>query len=361
MTVWSGRWNESLRMCCSSDRNGPAARRLERVPSHTVSSGSVKRMLVIDDLEKLPEGLPYPVLTIGVFDGVHRGHAEILRTLVERAAAVQGSAVVLTFTPHPQKIISSGSAPLLLQTDRQKIECLEERGVDILVRLPFTRQMSLLPPDEFVKGILYHSGFREVFVGSNFRFGYRRSGDFDLLKRLGAGYGIEVKEIEQVKALGDRVSSTVIRRLLLEGRVAEAATMLGRPYELAGTVVRGDRRGAGLGFPTANLRVSNELVPEVGVYITQVVFDEKEMGAVTNIGFRPTLASRLSREPVVESHVLDLDADLYGKAMRVRFLERIRCEEKFAGVDELKAQIGRDVRAARRFWKEAHEDQARAG
>ena len=318
-------------------------------------------MRVVEDLDFLPRELASPILTIGVFDGVHLGHQEILKRVVSRAAEAGGAAVVLTFRPHPQKVISPGDAPLLLQTDEQKIELLEREGIDVLVRMPFTRKLSLLSPRQFVESVLHQRGLREVCVGSNFRFGHRRTGDFPLLCELAEECGIRVEGIEQVRMPQGRISSTRIRENLRLGRVWEASSMLGRPYEIWGTVVKGAGRGARLGFPTANLQVLNELIPAVGVYVTQVECDGVPVGSVTNIGVRPTLTPGTDPLPVVESHILDFDGNLYGQPLRLRFLKRLRAEKKFDDVEKLQHQIQCDIQSARDYGKRNDEDQARAG
>ena len=318
-------------------------------------------MRVVENLDLLPSELACPVLTIGVFDGVHLGHQEILKRVVSRAGEVGGTAVVLTFRPHPQKVISSGDAPPLLQTDEQKIELLEREGIEVLVRIPFTRKLSLSSPRQFVESVLHHHGIREIHVGSNFRFGHRRAGDFKLLRELAGECGIRVEGIGQVRMGQGRISSTMIRENLGLGRVGEASSMLGRPYEICGTVVKGAGRGGRLGFPTANLQVLNELIPAVGVYVTQVQLDGGPIGSVTNIGFRPTLTPDTDPRPVVESHIFDFNGNLYGQPLRLRFLKRLRPEEKFDNVEKLQHQVQRDIQNARDYLKENDEDQARAG
>ena len=317
-------------------------------------------------LEKLDlEGdrFEYPVLTIGVFDGLHLGHQKILERVVWKAAEVGGSAIVLTFEPHPQKVISPGDAPLLLQTSEQKIEFLKAKGIDVLVQMPFTRRLSLLSPVQFVETVLLDRGIREVYVGSNFRFGHRRKGDCRLLKELAEKRGIRVEQIEQVRAGQDRISSTKIRKSLIRGRVGRAATMLGRAYEVMGTVVKGAKRGAILGFPTANLQLHNELSPAPGVYVTQVQLEDRLIGSVTNIGFRPTLARAQGSDlrPVIESHLLDFSGDLYGQLLQISFLKRLRPEKKFESIEKLQLQIRGDIHDARQFLKETDENQVKAG
>ena len=306
-------------------------------------------MQIIDDLTQFPRSLNYPVMTIGVFDGVHRGHQVILQQLVKRARRKEGTSILLTFTPHPQKIISPNDAPPLLQTELQKRRILAELGVDMIVCLPFTRELSLHTPEDFVRQILHNHGIREIHVGSNFRFGHRRAGDIDTLRSLGQELQFEVYETEPVYFRGTRISSSSIRKLLREGRVALAKRFLQRPYQIQGIVVRGSGKGVQLGFPTANLEPASELIPANGVYVTRAYLNEKIYPSVTNVGYRPTLHEESSGSPVVEPHLLDFDEDLYGRPMKLDFCFRLRAEKKFANVSELQKQIGRDVEETRRY------------
>ncbi len=300
-------------------------------------------------VEDLPQGLSYPIMAIGVFDGLHYGHQEILRRLVERATAKNGTSVLLTFTPHPQKIISPGDAPPLLQTFSQKAEMLRGLGVDVMVRLPFTRELSLYSPKKFAQKILHCHGIREIYVGCNFRFGHARKGDFRTLEELGRESLFSVHPIESVRVRGIRVSSTTIRLALKQGRTSLARRLLDRPYQIWGTVVRGSKRGVAIGYPTANLDPENELIPATGVYVTRALVDGVAHWAGTNIGFRPTVDRPQRTRPVVESHLLDLDQDLYGKSIRLDFFFRLRGEKKFDRVESLKQQIDHDIQLVRQY------------
>ncbi len=312
-------------------------------------------MQIIEDLAEFPQSLSYPVMAIGVFDGVHLGHQLILQRLTERAKKKEGTSVILTFTPHPQKIISPARAPLLLQTRQQKEKILEGLGVDIMLRLPFTRRLSLYSPPEFAREILHDHGIREIHVGSNFRFGHQRSGDIGALRTLGEEYRFKVHEIDPVYHRETRISSSYIRNLLTAGRVTLARHLLGRPYQVEGTVVRGSGKGAQLSFPTANLDLENELVPASGVYVTRAHLNGKTYPAVTNIGVRPTLPGQATDKPVVEPHLLDFEENIYGKQMKLNLCFRLRAEKKFDGVEDLKRQIGKDVARARRYMKKLAE------
>ena len=316
-------------------------------------------MQIIQDLAEFSRSLSYPVMTIGVFDGVHRGHQLILERLTERAKKKQGTSVLLTFTPHPQKVISPAQAPLLLQTRHQKEKILETLDVDIMLRLPFTRRLSLYSPSEFALQILHNHGIREIHVGSNFRFGHRRSGDIATLRSLGEEYRFQVHEIDPVYHRETRISSSYIRRLLSAGKVTLARRLLGRPYQVEGIVVRGSGKGAQLDFPTANLELENELVPAAGVYVSRAHLNGKTYTAVTNIGYRPTIREQSTDVPVVEPHFLDFEENIYGKHMKLDLCFRVRAEKKFDGVEDLKRQIGKDVERTRRYMKKLTELQAR--
>ena len=315
-------------------------------------------MIILDDLDSELNSLPYPVVAIGVFDGVHLGHQAILRRLVERARKVGGTSVVLTFDPHPQKVISPADAPLLLQTREQKQELLSQLGIEVVFQLPFTRRLSLLEPEEFVTGILLSHGIREIYVGENFRFGHRRAGDFEMLKHLGEGIGLKVFPVEPLLFRGRRISSTRIRGSLLRGRVSLARHLLGRPYRLEGSVICGDRRGVSLGFPTANLRLVNELIPETGVYATRSSVGRRSYLSVTNVGYRPTFHT-VGGQPSVETHLLDFDRDVYGANLTVEFCFRIRGEKKFDNPDSLKNRIAKDISRARSVLPRGREQPSR--
>jgi riboflavin kinase/FMN adenylyltransferase len=297
--------------------------------------------------------MTYGVAAVGVFDGIHLGHQRIIREIVERARRRQGSAVVLSFYPHPQKVINPAAAPPLLQTFEQQAELLEALGVDFLVRLEFTRELSLLTPEEFVRGILAGAGFREIHVGENFRFGRGRQGDFAALRALGAEAGFQTWPTPVVTFRGERVSSTRIRRLLLEGKVHQAKRLLGRPYQMRGTVVRGAQRGATLGFATANLKPDNELIPAVGVYVSRVQVDGQDYVGATNIGYRPTVHVFTEPVPTVESHLIGFEGDLYGRSMTLDFCVRLRPERRFDSVDALIRRVRKDILWAVRYARRA--------
>jgi riboflavin kinase / FMN adenylyltransferase len=291
------------------------------------------------------------VLTIGNFDGLHLGHRALLDAVVERAHALGRLAAVYTFDRHPRRVLQPDLHLPRLNSRDQLEHGLRASGIDLLIIEPFTRELSDLEPERFVERVLVERiGPAEVFVGRDFRFGHGRTGSDETLRRTLPASGVRVSVISQVLVDGEDVSSTRIRRLLEEGRVAEVARCLGRPYSVWGTVVAGDRRGRTLGFPTANLAPENELIPARGVYATTVRTIESGTPcttphpAVTNVGTRPTFEpGRL----LVESHLLDFDGDLYDRRIEVSFEARIRDERRFSGPEELRAQIQLDAAQAR--------------
>lgn len=296
----------------------------------------------------LPRG---GVGTIGNFDGVHRGQRAILERVVSRAAELGAPAVVVTFDPHPLAVLAPDRAPVSLTTPRQKERLLEELGIDAMLVVRFTPEFSRVPARDFVRGFLHERlDLKEVYVGASFVFGHRREGNLELLRQMGEELGFAVGGVEEVIYAGERISSTRIRRAVADGNVAEAAEMLGRPYVLAGTIVRGDRMGQRLGWPTINLVSENKLIPADGVYACRVLFPSypATFDCATNIGTRPTVYENYQR--VVESHILDFKADVYGQRVELHFCKRLREERIFPTVMDLSAQIGRDVEATREYF-----------
>ena len=293
----------------------------------------------------LPRG---GVLTIGNFDGVHLGHREMLRRVVERARELDAPSIVLTFDPHPAKVLAPQQAPRMIQTLRQREEAIAALGVDALVVVPFTRDFAATPAEDFVTELLGRClRAREVYVGSGFAFGGGRRGDVGLLARLGGEAGIRVETLDVVVEGEDAVSSTRIRGLVEAGDVAAARRLLGRPYAMDGVIAKGDRMGRKIGFPTINLRSGNELYPRDGVYVTRVLLRsfDRTFSCVTNIGRRPTVYEDYAT--TVESYILDFSSDVYGEAIQLAFFERLRDELVFPSMLELTAQIRRDVEATR--------------
>lgn len=296
----------------------------------------------------LPHG---GVATIGNFDGVHRGQRAILDRAVERAGELGVPAVVVTFDPHPLTVLSPERAPVSLTTPKQKEALLAEAGVANMLVVRFTPEFSRVPARQFVREFLHQKlALQEVYVGEDFVFGHQREGNLELLQEMGKELGFAAHGVPEVAWDGERISSTRIRRGLSEGKVAEAAEMLGRPYSIAGTIARGDRMGQKLGWPTINVASENKLLPADGVYACRIYFPSypATFDGVTNIGTRPTVYENYQR--VVESHILDFKANVYGQRVEVQFHKRLREERIFPTVMDLSAQIGRDVEATREYF-----------
>jgi riboflavin kinase/FMN adenylyltransferase len=314
---------------------------------HTPSTAVIVPMDIIhfpDDPR--PARWLHPVLALGNFDGVHRGHRKILDR-VRRVASEHGaSSIVMTFDPHPPRVVRPDKAPPLLMTTAQRLEALAAAGVDGAAIVHFTQDMSQWDPETFVRTVLVQwLRVAEVWVGANFLFGHERSGNFSLLRTLGARYGFRAEKIDPVRYRDFVVSSTRIRRLLGEGRVDEAAALLGHEYTIDGTVVHGEHRGTSLGFPTANICTDNEMLPPDGVYATTARILGVVYPSVTNIGVRPTVDT--SGRRTVETHIFDFEGDLYRTVLRVGFVQRLRDERAFGSVDLLKEQIAADCSRAR--------------
>lgn len=302
--------------------------------------------------DALPTGWHQPVLALGNFDGVHRGHAKIIDRVRRRADERGVTGAALTFDPHPSRVLRPDKAPPLLMTSRQKLDALAEAGMAGVAVVRFTEELSGWDPERFVRTVLVEwLKVAEVWVGANFLFGHERAGNFSLLRDLGGRYGFRAEKIDPVRYREFVVSSTRVRRLVAEGRVDEAGALLGHHYMLDGVVIHGEQRGSQLGFPTANLGTDNELFPPHGVYATAVLIDGDIHPAVTNVGLRPTFA-RSTPGPVVESHIFDLDEDLYGRAIKVAFVQRLRDEVAFSGADALRTQIAADCEQARALFRQ---------
>jgi riboflavin kinase / FMN adenylyltransferase len=294
------------------------------------------------------------VLTLGVFDGLHLGHQLIMRTVVERARATAAVPTVITFDPHPRAILHPESAPPLLQTFDQKVEAFGVMGIEQTIVVHFSREFAQIRAEDFLRDVVRDRlQSKEVYLGRGFAFGYNREGNIDLLRRVSEHLGFHADEVPEVRLHGQRISSSGVRSLLSEGRINLARRMLGRPYGVEGRVVRGQERGRTLGFPTANLRPQNRVIPRHGVYVTATLIEGAWRRSVTNVGMRPTFETATA-EPSVETFVINWTGDLYGDVVRVRFLHRLRDERKFASVDELKNQIDRDrLRATEYFERSA--------
>ncbi len=299
----------------------------------------------------LPRRLIEPVVAIGNFDGAHLGHAFIFREARRLARERSGETVILTFDPHPAKVLAPTFAPPLITTLPRKLELLGAAGVDVTVLEPFDRALAAKSAEEFVRQVLVEGlGARQVVVGYDFTFGAKRSGDVHTLATLGQTHGFAVTVVPPVSVDGLVCSSTKVREFVLEGRVDGAALLLGRDPEVEGEVVRGAGRGRTIGVPTANVNSETELSPKNGVYAGwgERLSDGKRWGAAINIGTNPTFVS--GNQVSIEAHLLDCDEDLYGQRLRLGFTERLRDEKRYNSRDELVAQIGRDIEQARANW-----------
>jgi len=305
-------------------------------------------MRILNDIERTKEKIGPVVATIGNFDGLHIGHRKIIEQVRMRGEKLGLMTVVMTFDPHPARVISPTGAPHLIHTRHQKIKMLEKMGVDILIFMPFDRDLSLLAAEEFFTNrVLRRMEIEEIYIGENFRFGRNRSADSDALFRIGSKLGFKVDLIESVKLEGEVVSSSLIRRLIADGNVERAALFLGQPFSIEGEVVSGEGIGKKMRIPTANVRPENELIPGMGVYITESLVCNERFRSVTNIGVRPTFALYTS---TIETHLIDFASSIYGEDIEVVFHRRIRDEMKFDDVEKLKKQIECDVREAKDFF-----------
>ena len=286
------------------------------------------------------------VVTLGVFDGLHLGHQRIVRTVVERARAVGAVPTVVTFDPHPRAVLHPESAPPLLQTFDQKIEALGVLGVEQAIVVRFTPEFARVRAEDFLRdAVRDRLQAREVYLGRGFAFGHEREGNIELLRRVSERLGFRADEVEEVRLRGRRISSSLVRELLSAGRVNLARRMLGRPYGVEGRVVRGAERGRTLGFPTANLRPKNRVIPRGGVYVTATLVESRWRRSVTNVGTRPTFER--DAEPSVETYVLDWEGDLYGATLDLELVARLREERRFDSVEALVEQMRADEADAR--------------
>lgn len=287
------------------------------------------------------------MVTIGVFDGVHRGHQTLIRHLVDEAHSANRQAVVLTFHPHPDVVIRDITGRYYLTTPSQRAELLGEMGVDVVVTHPFDESIRTIRATQFVDNLINSLHMTCLRVGTDFALGYQREGNVAYLTELGNEKGYEVRPIELVKLNGDeeQISSSAIRDLLQAGDVSKANGLLGRPYTVQGEVVEGDKRGRTIGFPTANMKIwEQQVLPAQGVYAGWATIGNEQFMAVSNLGVRPTFDGQsLSLEP----HLLDFNRDIYGEILTLTFEHRLRAEQKFNGLDALKAQLGRDIAQGR--------------
>lgn len=307
-------------------------------------------MIIYRSFSEIPAPLHNPVVTIGNFDGVHLGHREIFRRLKQSAREIGGVSVVMTFDPHPLRVVTSKRDILLINTLEEKIILIEASGVDYLIIIPFDACFASTPPAEFVEKYLVGVvGVRKLIIGYDYAFGRNREGDFTMLSSYGARHGFTVEELSPINCGETIYSSTLIRRMITEGNVSEVVRFLGRHFSLGGRVVHGAHRGKALGFPTANIVTDKELIPAEGVYAVKVKIDDRLFDGACNIGKNPTFGVN---EISIEAFIFDFDGELYDQELRVYFIERLRGEVKFASIEELKQAIAADVAACRRILAE---------
>ncbi len=306
-------------------------------------------MEIIKNLDKIVKPFKNAVISIGNFDGVHIGHQALFHEVIEKAEAINGTSVAMTFEPHPLKVLEQNNMPPLITLYEQKTELIARSGIDVLICVPFTREFAALSAREFVVDLLIKRiGMSAIVVGEDYTFGRNREGNLELLQSMAGQHNFEVIRVDWIqiaKNYPGRISSTRIRQLVMEGKVAEVQQLLGRHYQLRGLVTTGrDRGGKLLGFPTANISLHDELCPKTGVYAVTVEFRGQHFEGVANIGFSPTFEDRLF---TVEVHILDFNQNIYGQKIRVNLVKRIRDEIKFASIEQLSEQIKQDVVKAR--------------
>jgi riboflavin kinase/FMN adenylyltransferase len=308
-------------------------------------------MKTIFGLEERLPAFRFPIVTVGVFDGVHIGHRAIIAELLKWARRKHGMSIVITFEPHPEEVLY-GTPSSFLSSLKHRLLLLERMGVDVTLVVTFDTRLASMKAEEFVENILVgRIGAKGVVIGFDNRFGRDGKGDINLLKRLGKEHGFQVRGVGAVRIGGRAVSSSRLRRLITGGRLKAAERMLGRPVSILGTVVAGDRRGKGLGFPTANLDPHHEVRPPAGIYVTRALRGDRELGkgAVTFIGRRLTFGN--APEEAIEVHILDYSGDLYGQDIEVQFLKKLRRHRRFSSPERLRKAIARDIERAEAFFR----------
>ncbi len=308
-------------------------------------------MKIFDRLESIQQPFVNAVITIGNFDGVHIGHQALFHEVIEKAEAIEGTSIAMTFEPHPMRVLKQNNHPPLITLYEQKEELIKRSGIDVLICVPFTKKFAALSAEAFIKELLIEKiGMKAIIVGQDYTFGKNREGNLALLKSYAAQMDYEVIVAEWIKAarnIADRISSTRVRKLVMAGEIETARKMLGRHYQIRGLIVKGrDRGGKLLGIPTANINLQDELCPKTGIYAVTVEYRQQLYRGVANIGYSPTFNDN---EFTVEVHILDFDENIYDRKIRVNFIERIRNEKKFDGIAELKSQIHQDIEAARKI------------
>ncbi|MEN6483404.1 MAG: bifunctional riboflavin kinase/FAD synthetase [Syntrophobacteraceae bacterium] len=308
-------------------------------------------MEVYYGIEEIHRPLKNPTITIGNFDGVHRGHQALFQRVKEWSHKLDGESIVMTFNPHPLEVLFPGKGPAYITTHERKMELIASCGIDATIVMPFNPDFALVSARDFVKDILVDRiGIKAIVVGYDYRFGNSRAGDIDLLRDLGREFGFEVDPVAGIRLEDKVVSSTVIRQLIRKGELKEANKLLGRPFEVLGIVVPGRKRGGALlGFPTANIRMSSQTSPGLGVYAVEADVGGKTYGGAANLGYNPTFGDT---DLSLEVFLFDFSGDIYGQPITVRLLERLRSEQRFASLEDLIAQIRLDVQQAKKILEE---------
>ncbi|MDD5681209.1 MAG: bifunctional riboflavin kinase/FAD synthetase [Candidatus Omnitrophica bacterium] len=311
-------------------------------------------MKIIRGVQSLKMRGPAAV-TVGIFDGVHRGHQKILRELKKYSRAINGKSCVITFEPHPLKVLEPHRTPPTLISPEHKMRLLEAEGVDLAVVINFTKDFAAMTPAYFAGEVLKKSlNTKELLVGEDFVLGKDRSGSVGHLREIGRRLKFNVRAVKPLKSGTNVISSTLIRKLIMSGDIRKAGQMLGRDVSVLGTVVRGSRRGRTIGFPTANIDPHHEAIPPSGVYIVKVKLEGRLYRGLLNIGFRPTLQSvRKGKEPVIEVYIFGFDKVIYGRNIEVMFLKKIRDEKKFKDQSKLIARIEKDMTIAGNYFRKA--------
>jgi riboflavin kinase/FMN adenylyltransferase len=306
-------------------------------------------MEVFDGIDSIHRPLKNPVLTIGNFDGVHRAHQALFQKVKDWARRLDGESTVMTFHPHPLSVLAPEKGISFITTHERKLELISRCSIDVTIVLPFNRKFAGISAHDFVRNLLVGKlGIKALIVGYDYRFGNRREGNIEFLRKTGRQFGFDVDTVSGIELDGSVVSSTAIRQFIKEGELREANKLLGRPFEITGPVVTGRQRGARLlGFPTANIRIGpNQACPKTGIYAVRVDVGGESYGGAANLGYSPTFGDG---ELSLEVHILDFNGDIYGKEISVQFIDRLRDEKRFSGPEELAVQIRKDVEKARQL------------
>jgi len=305
-------------------------------------------MEIVTQVTALNVKYPGITMALGTFDGIHLGHQQIISQAVDLARQINGTSVVFTFSNHPLSIVAPERQPLQLVTQEDKAELIAELGVDILLTIPFTPEFLQLSATDFIRLLWENLSPKHIVVGPNYYFGYNRSGTPEMLQQAGKKNGFDVNIHPIVYLKNTIVSSTLIRKMISAGKVEQASFLLGRQFKIKGLVIHGEKRGRTLGYPTINLEISNQLLlPANGVYAVTIDIGRIQYNGIANIGTNPTF-NGIQRH--LEAHILDFTGDLYGTTVTVTFLQHIREQQKFSSADELKMQIGQDIKAAKHYY-----------